>query len=213
MAPLIAEELLLIAYRRDGAAGVGRTELDLALGGALLVELALAGNVEPTGRTVVAVGQRPPPSDPRLAEALADIAARPRSPKSQVRRLAKGTRARLLAGLVAEGVLTELPRRMLRARRYPLADPRPRQEIERRLRAAVFDGGQPDERTAALAGLVRAGRLERRVFPDDDRRELRRRLAEISEGDWAAEAVRKAIRAAQAATAAAVSGAASTSGG
>jgi len=39
MALLIAEELLLVAYREDGTAHGKGSELDLALGGALLVEL------------------------------------------------------------------------------------------------------------------------------------------------------------------------------
>jgi hypothetical protein len=63
--------------------------------------------------------------------------------------------------------------------------------------------------------MLSAAGLERRVFPQDDRKLVKRRLKEIAEGDWAADAVRKAIRAAHAATMAAVSAAnsaAATSG-
>jgi hypothetical protein len=213
MALMIAEELLLLAYREDGTAHGKGTELDVALGGALLVELALAGNVELTDTDVVASGQRPVPSQSELAAALTAIASKPRRPRSWVQRLAKGARRRLLDDLVARGVLTEQEYRRLGvfpARRYPAADPAPREEIEGRLRAAVVDGEQPDERTAALASMIAAAGLERRVFPQDDRKLVKRRLKEIAEGDAVAAAVRRTIRAAHAATMAAVT-AASTS--
>jgi Golgi phosphoprotein 3 GPP34 len=210
MALLIAEELLLVAYREDGTAHGKGSELDAALGGALLVELALAGNVELTERDVVAAGQPPVPTHPELAAALTAIASKPRRPKSWVQRLAKGARRRLLDGLVERGVLAEEQYRRLgvfAAHRYPATDPAPRLEIEGRLRAAVVDGGQPDERTAALASMIAAAGLERRVFPQDDRKLVKRRLKEIAEGDAVADAVRKTIRAAHAATMAAVSAA------
>ena len=210
MALLIAEELLLVAYREDGTAHGKGSELDLALGGALLVELALAGNVELTDSDVVASGQRPVPTEPELAAALTAIATKPRRPKAWVQRLAKGVRRRLLDDLVARGVLTEREYRRLgvfAARAYPAADPAPRQEIEGRLRAAVVDGELPDERTAALASMIAAAGLERRVFPEDDRKLVKRRLKEIAEGDVVAAAVRRTIQAAHAATMAAVTAA------
>jgi len=55
--------------------------------------------------------------------------------------------------------------------------------------------------------MIAAAGLERRVFPQDDRKLVKRRLKEIAEGDAVADAVRKTIRAAHAATMAAVSAA------
>jgi Golgi phosphoprotein 3 (GPP34) len=214
MALLIAQELLLVAYREDGTARGKATELDMALGGALLVELALSGNVELAEKDVVAAGQRQVPAHPELAGALTAIATKPRRPKSWVQRLSKGARRRLLDDLVAQNVLAEQRYRrlgVLPARRYPAVDPGPRLAIETRLRAAVIDGADPDERTAALASMLSAAGLERRAFPQDDRKLVKRRLKEIAEGDWAAAAVRKAIRAAHAATMAAVNAANSAS--
>lgn len=222
MALLIAQELLLVAYREDGTAWGRGTELDLALGGALLVELALAGNVELVGSQVMAAGRQPAPAHPELAGALTDVAAKPRRPKSWVQRLARGARRRLLRDLVEHQVLTEERYRLLGvlpARRYPALDPAPKLEIERRLRAALVEGQQPDQRTAALASMLSAARLERRVLPDEDHKLVRQRLREVAESDWLgpySEAVRKAVRAAHAATAAAASAAsasAASSGG
>ncbi|WP_051343230.1 GOLPH3/VPS74 family protein [Pseudonocardia spinosispora] len=216
MALLIAQELLLVAYREDGTAWGKSTELECALGGALLVELALAGNVELVGSQVMAAGTAAPPVHPELADALTRVAAKPRRPKAWVQRLAKGARRRLLADLVEQGVLTEERYRLLGllpARRYPPVDAGPKREIESRLRAVLVAGQRPDQRTAALASMLSAARLERRVLPDEDHRLVKQRLREIAESDWLgpySEAVRKAVQAAHAATAAAAS-AASTS--
>jgi hypothetical protein len=214
MTQLIAEQLLLLAYRPDGTSRGKGTELDMALGGALLTELALEGYVELIGNRLAAIPDRGRPVHPELAVAFDAAAAKPRAPKGLVPKLAKGTRRRLLAGLVAAGVLTEQPRRVFGVfpgRRFPLADPVPRDEALHRLRTAVIDGQQPDQRTAALASLIQAARLGARIFPDDDRRAVKARLAELAEGDWAATAVRKAIQAAHAATVAAVTAASSAS--
>ncbi|WP_037066294.1 GOLPH3/VPS74 family protein [Pseudonocardia acaciae] len=220
MTQLIAEQLLLLAYRPDGTAHGKGTELDMALGGALLTELALDGYLEVEEKEIAAAGGGSTPGNPVLAGALEEIAVKPRRPKACVSRLSKGARRRLLAGLVESGVLTEESRRVLGVfpgKRFPVADPGPREQALGRLRAAVVDGAEPDQRTAALAGLIQAAGLGRRVFPDDDQRAVKARLKELAEGDWAAEAVRKAIRAAHAATVAAISAAnaaaASSSGG
>lgn len=212
MAQLIAEQLLLLVYRPDGTARGKGIELDMGLGGALLTELALGGYVEVGENEVRANRGRPRPEHPALAAALAEIEVKARRPKACVTRLSKGARRELLAGLVERGVLSDEPRRVFgvfAGRRFPIADSAPREEALGRLRAAVVEGGEPDQRTAALAGLIQAAGLARRVFPDDDQRAVKARLKEIAEGDWAAEAVRKAIRAARAATAAAVSAASS----
>ncbi|MBO0876915.1 MAG: GPP34 family phosphoprotein [Pseudonocardia sp.] len=213
MTRLIAEQLLLLAYRPDGTARGKGIELDMGLGGALLTELALSGHVELGEREVRAIGGRPRPEHPVLATALAEIEVKARRPTACVTRLSRGARRELLAGLVERGVLTEEPRRvfgLFPGRRFPIADPAPREEALGRLRAAVVEGARPDRRTAALAGLIHAVGLVRRVFPDDDQRAVKTRLKEIADGDWAAGAVRKAVRAARAATAATVTAASST---
>jgi hypothetical protein len=58
-----------------------------------------------------------------------------------------------------------------------------------------------------LCSLLASAGLDRRLFPDLPRRELRRRLDEIAQGNWASAAVRQAVRDVQAATAAAVTAA------
>jgi Golgi phosphoprotein 3 (GPP34) len=56
----------------------------------------------------------------------------------------------------------------------------------------------PDARTAALIALLHALRCEHKIIDPRryrlSKRQLRARAAEIAEGDWASEAVRKVIR-------------------
>lgn len=191
--------------------------MECALEGALLVELVLDEHAELGGKVIRA---RPSstPTAPRLVEARDIVAARPRRPKALVSRLRRAMRGRLLADLVSSGVLADQPYRwlgLITRHRYPVADADARDEVLGRLRAAVLQGQRPSPRTAALASMISAAKLERRVFADADRREVKRRLREIAEGDWAAKAVRDAIAAVHAApTAAAVAASsAATSGG
>jgi hypothetical protein len=61
----------------------------------------------------------------------------------------------------------------------------------------VVHGGVPDARTAGLAALLNASGLGRRTFPELDRRQLKIRMSELSEGQWVSVAVRKAIQSLQ----------------
>jgi hypothetical protein len=65
--------------------------------------------------------------------------------------------------------------------------------------AAVAGSGAVDPRTGALCALVAATDLDRKVFADLDRRQVKARLQEIGEGAWAAQAVKKTIEEIQAA--------------
>ncbi|GAA5170150.1 hypothetical protein GCM10023321_66830 [Pseudonocardia eucalypti] len=212
MTQLIAEELLLLVYRLDGTAYGKTMELDKALGGALLIELALDGRVDLVDkrlRPAAETAQRP--AHPELDQALALVEAKPRLPKQLVDKLSVGVRRRLSLGLVEAGVLTDESSRVLGIfpwRRYPVADPAPREDALRRLRAVVIEGAEPDPRTAALATLILAAGFTKRIFPGEDQRAVKARLRELAKGDWAAEAVRKAVQAAQGAMMAAAAGAA-----
>ena len=82
---------------------------------------------------------------------------------------------------------------------------------------ALVQPSAPDERTAALIALLHALKCEHKVVDPRlyqmSRRQLRARAAEIAQGNWASEAVRKAIDQALAAVAAASAAAtAATSG-
>lgn len=217
----LAEELLLLGH--DGATGrriADGTGLTVATAGSLLADLALAERIDLDSKRVTVLSAAPV-GHPELDHVLAWIASetRPRKPEWLVSKLNKrDLPRRVQARLAANGIVRAEERRALGLfpyTRYPQLDPRPAQEISTRMRDAI-NGGTPSPRTAALVALTSACRLDRKIFPDLDRRLLKRRAKEISEGEWASAAVRKVIQninaaAAGAAAAAASAGAAGSS--
>jgi hypothetical protein len=212
----LAEELVLLAYNSHGNACLDGTRLSYGVGGALLLELTLAGRVGVVDNRV-AVADPTPLGHPLLDAALHRIRTDRRAlrPKKWVARL--GSRRRVLDRLVRTRVLRREEHRVLFVfphTRYPSSTgvtPAAETDARRRLRAAVTATGPVEPRTAALCALVAAVGLDRKLFADLPRARVRARLREIGRGAWAAEAVRKVIDDMQAAAvAAAAAGAAAT---
>lgn len=216
----LAEEFALLAYDDRGASVIDGTSLDSGLGGALLLELALAERIEIDGKYVV-VADRRPVGVALIDEALTliDQSEKPRKPGHWVSKLAKNTRDRVMSDLTDRGVVRREKDKVLGLfprTRYPAAhgvEPAEEAEARQRMHAAVTTGGPVDPRTGALCALVAATGMERKVFPDLDRKLVRKRLKEIGEGAWAAEAVKKNIAAVQSAVMVAVADSSSSSDG
>ena len=226
---LIADELLLLTVdETSGKSVASGLNLDAALGAALLVELALAerlsiapaeaGWVERGRITVIDTG---PTDDPDLDAVLASLTEKDGqkvknliSPMSW-KPISKGLRDRRLARLVQRGVLTEQHSAVLGLRSHPTVDPAPRHEVRGRLWSALVDGLTPTERTVALIALVEATGILPKVVAGPDRKLVKARAKLLSQGDWAAKAVKDAISEATAslATVAAVSGGGGDGGG
>jgi hypothetical protein len=196
----LAEEFVLIAYADDGTPLTDGTHLDNGLGGAVLLELALAGRVDIADKKVILVDSRPT-GDPLVDNAAVRIAedTKPRKPGHWVSKFAKETRPLVLDKLVADGVLTMRTDKVLGLfprKKFPAAygvEPPVETDARQRMRAAVAGSGAVDPRTGALCALVAATDLDRKVFADLDRRQVKARLKEIGDGAWAAQAVKKTI--------------------
>ncbi|TMC09120.1 MAG: GPP34 family phosphoprotein [Chloroflexi bacterium] len=82
-------------------------------------------------------------------------------------------------------------------RRWPAQDARHEAQVRQLIVEALAGRAAPDARCAALIALVHALRCESKVVDAGacglSRRQLRQRAGEIARGDWASEAVRKAI--------------------
>jgi hypothetical protein len=221
MGTLIAEDLLLLLLDDEKGTVAGTSHLPTVLGGALLVELALAGAVtvpEKPGvwrSAKVRVQPGVTPDDELLRRALAVVAEKERSAQDLVNRLGKGARDDLTARLEQRGVLERRTDRVLGLfprTRWPALDSAHEAEVRRALAATLVQGVDPEPRTAALVALLSAIDRAHKVVDRDGlpAGQVRKRAKRIAQGDWAAKAVRDAIVASTAAVTAAV--AASTAG-
>src|SRR6478752_10127835 len=119
MATLIAEDLLLLLLDDESGKLTNATFLDAGLGGALLVELALAEQVVVVkggglwARAKVRPTRAAAPLDPVLGEALALVAEKERTAQDLVGRLGKRRREPLLERLEAAGILRHQDDRVL----------------------------------------------------------------------------------------------------
>jgi hypothetical protein len=219
----LPEEFALLAYNDDGTPVTDGTYLDNGLGGALLLELALAEKVDVDGKKVVVLDPEPT-GDPLVDQALGMIVNddKARNPGHWVTKFAKHARGQVLDQLVEKGIVHREEGKMLWVfprTKYPARygiEPPAETEARQRMTAAVTSAGPVEPRTAALCALVAATDLDKKVFHDLDRKQVNARLKEIGQGAWAATAVKKSIEEIQAAIMVAViagSSAATTGGG
>jgi hypothetical protein len=225
---LIAEDLLLLLYDdQTGKPTVGSPQVDYSLAGAVLLELTLLGRIDIAGQGEnVKVGRlvvrNPTPTgDPVLDSRLAIVADKVGSkPANLIGKLSKNLRDPLLQQLAARGILQAEQGRILGlfpTTRWPAADARHEYELRAALDSVLRVGTQPDQRTAALIAMLHAVDVVPKIVTNaPDKKALKRRAKEIAESAWAADAVRSAVQAVQAAvTTAIIAGttAAATSGG
>jgi hypothetical protein len=200
---LIAEDLLLLVL--DDEKGTLVTAYpQVALGGAVLVELAMDGAVEieekasvwRTAKVHPVAGHEP--DDPLLRAAYGVVAEKERGAQDLVERLGKDLKDRLAERLVERGILEREESRVLGLfprTRWPAADSTHEEQVRRAIAAALVQGMTPDERTGALIALLHAIDKAHKVVDHQgvSTREIRKRAKTISEGEWAAKAVRDAI--------------------
>ncbi|HEU4427102.1 MAG TPA: GPP34 family phosphoprotein [Pilimelia sp.] len=181
----LAEELLLLAYDDETGKAIGsRIGLDLGMAAALLVELALAHRLALADGAIVVVNPKPI-GDPIADDVLAKVAGdTPHTPASWVQRLRHGLRDRVLADLCARGVMRDVDEttmEFIHLHRYPTVDASVEQDVRARLAAALAGDSIPDERTAALATILAAVRMEPVLrLPDGELAAAHRRLEEIA---------------------------------
>lgn len=211
MSVTIAEEILLLAFGEDdGRQLLSAIQLDPAVAGALLAELALHERIALRDKKVRVLNPAPL-GDEELDAALARIAASPKAhrPAWWVQQLQSDKlRVRLLTRLVGAGVLAEERGRVFgifRTTRWPELDGRVESRVRERI-AGALAGTEPDPRTAVLIAVMHAAKLDRKAFPGADKQ----RIKQIASGAWEAEAVAQTIAAINAGVSIAVTTAAIT---
>ena len=184
---LIAEELILVALDPvKGTVPLGaKTYLNAGLAGALLAELAIAGNLGIKDGRIVPAGD--PPTDPFLAEVLAAIgsettADRAKSAVKKLDRQVGGVWHRLVERMVAAGTLGEDKHGRLIPTRHPVLDRPGQDSVLGGVRAAAAGDGPLAPRSAVLLALAGPCRLLERVAPDrSGRRHAKTRIKEATE--------------------------------
>ena len=225
---LLAEDLLLLVTDdTSGKLSAPLAQVDVGLGGANLVELTLLHKVDISGhedlgrRGRIIVRDPSPAGDDVLDAALQILVARQGSkPSAVVKLLGKNLRQTLYRRLAGRGVLRAGRGRALGifpTRTWPTQDASHEAEVRQLVTQALIQQTAPDERTAALIALLHALKREHKVVDPGryqlSRRQLRARAGEIAQGNWASEAVRKAIDEMMAAVAAASAAATAASSG
>ncbi|MGI5503600.1 GOLPH3/VPS74 family protein [Lentzea sp. CA-135723] len=142
-----------------------------------------------------------------LDQVRSGLVPEPARPHKAVAKLRRHVRRDVMARLEARGVLTVERTKVLgifSVRTHVLHRPDDVREVRRSVGDVALGHAAPDERTRALISLLYAVRVLHKVF-DGDKREMNARAKEIARGEWAGEAVKKAVRARRAAAAAASS--------
>jgi len=204
---LIAEEFLLLCFDDESGKANPWVLMDPALGGAVLIELALEERIgirpgAKPDRPELHVVDSSPTDDALLDDAVRFLLEQDGVPVYDIVNafatspITKGLRDRLLARQVEAGVLGQERGKVLGVfptTTWPTTDRQPEAEVRLRLRRALLEGETPSERTAALIGLLQATSHLERVVRTDDTSALTARAAAITDGDWAAQAVKQAV--------------------
>ena len=229
---LIAEEFLLLSLDHEsGKLLIANERLRPALGGALVAELALMERIGVTPhdagwskRGRITITNLTPTDDPELDEAMRKLAESEGKKLKDVLsdfaskkvRLGYQLRERLLERLAKAGVLKQqegtvlgfIPRTT-----WPAGDLAAEDDVRERLQSALVSGVTPTERTLVLIALLQVTGLLPKVVTTEDKRALKARAKQLTNGDWAAKAVKDAIDEVTAATVAVVAASAGAGGG
>ena len=216
------EQLLLLALRdRKGTVDYRAGFHNLAMGGAILAELALAGVIRIEESKKALVEATPVAGRPRneiMAEALERVrnSRKRRRASSWVSTFGnlKRLRHRTALDLCRRGILCTKESQILlvfRRKLYPTIDPGPERKLIARLRDAVMDDGEIEAGLGVVLSLAHATGSLRIHFERKELKERKARLKAISAGEpfaagagYPAIAAQKAVKAAVAAAQAAV---------
>ena len=203
-----AEEILLLLHdehRGDFAPGLAPHSLNIALAGAVLMDLALENHIDTDLEHLFLVDATPLDDDlldPTLADVARDTDARDVS--YWVARTAKRgdeIRDRALARLVNRGILeTEsgdtvfLSRLVSRSRRYPTTDGKALEEVRLRIMRVLFTNDIPDLRDVVIICLADACGVFKKILSQSEQLEVQERIELIRKMDLIGRSVSRAVR-------------------
>ncbi|MFC4334479.1 GOLPH3/VPS74 family protein [Salininema proteolyticum] len=207
---LAEETLLLLLDDADGRPVVDADRFYAALAGAVAADLVLQGALKMTD--VTDVDHRPgrlvrtgaDPGSPEMADVV-DLmhGCSPRQAVGKIGGQGDWRRRRLiLREIIADGLVD---RRGLRASRsrfmgvIPLRSWLPgahdlETPVALRVERALFEGGEPDEKTAVLISILHAAGALPRLYPNESTAAMERRAQKIRGGDECGPAIERTVR-------------------
>ena len=192
-----AEELLVLVLdegRGEFAPSLPPRSLNLALAGAVLMDLALENRIDTDLDRLMLIDSTPLGDeilDPTLAEIARD--GRSRDTVFWLGRIAgRGDRIRntALARLITRGILRSEAQGLLslvpavsRSRRYPTSDGQPVEEARLRVMRILFSDDVPDPRDIAIIALANACGVFRTILSSEEREQVGDRIDLITRLD------------------------------
>jgi hypothetical protein len=203
--------LLLLTDDESGKPVADTTKLDLGLAGAVLIDLAKLDRVEVAGpgesvkEGRLYVRDRTPTGEAVLDDVLKRLDERgPKKPASLVPHLTKGLRDALYQRLAERGIVRAEEGRVLGIfprRQWPATDSTHEDEMRRGLHDVLVLGREPTVHEALVVSMLYAVEQVPKALGDaeSDKHQVRERAKAIADGEFAGEAVRKAVEAVRAA--------------
>jgi hypothetical protein len=200
---LIAEELFLLLRRDDGKPESAMAQRGYGLAAAIITDLVVAERVtlsddKDPRLTVLVPG---PVGHPALDAAMARLEQRDGKKLSSLVTDGKvAVEREIAAALSAADVIDVEEKRALGLvpEKYPVLDPEPERRIRERLRTVLL-GGTPTPADASLLSILQGLEIAPKVLEEEKgalgRRELKKRIEQVSTDVVAGDAVAKAVAA------------------
>jgi hypothetical protein len=199
----VAEEMLLLVL--DDASGTFITEPDIninyALAGAVLSDLALKGRIEADAERLFVLDAAP--TGDAVQDAVLERIAEAEEVHdtaywvAEIGQRGDELRDHLLGRLVERGILKRVEHKVLwvfETRRYPMVDGREEREVKKRIMDCLLSDTPPSHEDAVIVSLADACSLFRQMLGDRELENLRARIAAIAESDAIGQAVSDTIR-------------------
>ena len=198
----IAEEVLLLFLDDDKGTFIRGPDIhvELAMSGAVLMDLAFANRIDTDPERLFVVDQSPV-GDRILDDLLTRIAATEPERTTEywlnwIREDVPDIMGHFIDRLVEKGILRRLEEKILwvfETRRYPVIDDREEREVKRRITSVLFSDEIPDPRDVVIIGIVNACDLLDVILHHREVDKVRGRAEQISQMDFIGQAINSTI--------------------
>ena len=198
----IAEEVLLLFLDDEKGTFIRGPDIhvELAMSGAVLMDLALANRIDTDPERLFVVDQTPV-GDRVLDDLLARVAATEPERSTEywlnwIREDVPDIMGHFIERLVERGILKRMEEKILwvfETRRYPVIDDREEREVKRRITSVLFSDELPDPRDVVIIGIVNACDLLEVILHHREVDKVRSRAEQISRMDFIGQAINSTI--------------------